>query len=300
MCQGYTCQRALPSLHVVDMKELFVELCVLIIGCSHPIYLWSPMGDLGKLLRPPPTSSPQFSSTRASASLTETLQPNSTDPPHSPHIAPGTRLVWWSATHCPPPFLYTLTKHSAPFWHEPDCFSLCPIHHCHSHCASYCFQFTPLGPHFQYPPSAQTTHSHSPWHCLHSTVCSPGTHSIGYFHFSLPFPVHLHCPSSTHSHTQPFIFSPLTPFHLSTFCCSSPLLCLWVPASLTSDYLHGPSHQIATWAPGSRSKKSTWSGKTWPPLPIPLKGDLWWARNPRNIFLSGGGWKVSFFNFIEV
>lgn len=83
----------------------------------------------------------------------ETLQPNSTDPPHSPHIAPGTHLVWWSATRCPPTlFLYVLTKHSAPFCHEPDCFSLCPIHHCHSHCASYCFQFTPLGPHFQYPP----------------------------------------------------------------------------------------------------------------------------------------------------
>lgn len=258
MCQGYTCQRALPSLHVVDMEELFVELCVLIIRCSHPIYLWSPMGDLGKLLRPPPTSSPQFSSTQASASLTETLQPNSTDPPHSPHIAPGTHLVWWSATHCPPTlFLYALIKHSAPFCHEPDCFSLCPIHHCHSHCASYCFQFTPLGPHFQYPP------------CL-LKLLTPILLGIAYIQLfvlqeltlldtsiSLPFPVHPHCPSSTHSHIQPFTVSPLTPFHLSTFCCSSPLLCLWVPASLTSDYLHGPSHQIATWAPGSRSKKST-------------------------------------------
>lgn len=43
-----------------------------------------------------------------------------------------------------------------------------------------------------HPLSAQTTHSHSPWHCLHSTVSSPVTHSIGYFHFSLPCPVHPH------------------------------------------------------------------------------------------------------------
>ena len=91
---------------------------------------------------------------------TETLQPNSTDPPHSPHIPPGTRLVWWSATRCPPTlFLYALTKHSAPFCHEPDCLSLCPIHHCHTHCASYYSQLTPLGPHFQYPPSVCSNYS---------------------------------------------------------------------------------------------------------------------------------------------
>lgn len=264
-CQGYTCQRALPSLHVVDMEELFIELCVLIIGCSHPIYLWLPVGGLGKLLRPPPTSSPQFSSTRASASLR--LRPYSPTPQiplthHTYHLA----LAWSgglphvahphsSSMHLlntQPHFAMSLTAfHSAPFTTVtptvphiiPNLLHLVHISNIH-------------------PLSAQTIHSHSPWHCLHSTVSSPVTHSIAYFHFSaLPCSPPL-CPSSTHSHTQPFIIFPPIPFHLSTFCCSSPLLCLWVPASLTSDYLHSPSHQIATWAPGSRSPKSTSSSKT--------------------------------------
>lgn len=270
------------------MEELFIELCVLIIGCSHPMYLWSPMGAWGNFwdhLPLLPFSSHQYKLPHHWDS--ETLQPNSTDPPHSPYIAPGTHLVWWSATHCPPTlFLYALTKHSAPFCHEPDCFSLCPIHHCHSHCASYYSQFTPLGPHFQYPPSVCSNYSLPFSLALLTFNCFFSSNSL---YWILPFLSALPCspplcPSSTHSHTQPFMVFPPIPFHLSTFCCSSPLLCLWVPASLTSDYPHGPSRQIATWAPGSRSPESTWSGKTWPPLPILLKGDLWWARNPGIFF----------------
>ena len=199
--------------------------------------------------------------------ITETLRPYSATPQiplthHTYHLA----LAWSgglphvahphsSSMHLLntlPHFSMSLTAfHSAPFTTVtptvphiiPNLFHLVHISNIH-------------------PLSAQTIHSHSPWHCLHSTVSSPVTHSIGYFHFSaLPCSPPL-CPSSTHSHTQPFIIFPPIPFHLSTFCCSSPLLCLWVPASLTSDYLHGPSHQVATWPPGSRSPKSTSSGKT--------------------------------------
>lgn len=268
-CQGYTCQRpALSCWHGGTVHWL----CVLIIGCSHPMYLWSPMGawnfwDHLPLL-------PFSSHINTSFSITETLRPWPT--PQIPSLTiHSTRALTWSGglLRCLPTlFSYALTKHSAPFCHEPDCFHFAP--------------FPPLS--LPVPPVIPIAHL-VPFpistlcllklltpilhHCLHSTVSSPVTHSIGYTSISLlPTLLPSLCPSSAHSHTQPFMVFPPIPFHLSTFCCSSPLLCLWVPASLTSDSPYSPSRQIATWAQEAGVQNQPEVADLTPPVsPILLK-----------------------------
>lgn len=170
-----------------------------------------------------------------SFSITETLRPYSPTPqipPHSPYIAPGTHLVWWSATRCLPTlFLYALTKHSAPFCHEPDCFSLCPIHYCHSLCL---ILFPIYSTWSTFPISTVCLNYSLPFSLALLTFnCFFSSNSLLLI---LPFLSALPCspltlPLITHSHTQPFMVFPQ--FHsIYPHSAVHPHLCLWVPASL--------------------------------------------------------------------